>query len=335
MLGSTEMKIFSQIIYELGRIRRRFSYYLESTYGYLMACIVARANCWNLTKAGLAHTDPLLLPQDVSSRLNYYVKRESCFLLSSPKDINHLLKERPTRYVLDFVYHLRRYPRAKVSYVFGDVTEVPAEPSFVKSRPIEGLNENAILFKLDKYRHFFFANDNRQFSQKISKLVWRGRIHHGLEREKRLALLRKFFNNPRFDVAHVNRDDLLPMFKGRFLSVPRQLEFKYVMSLEGVDVATNLKWVMSSNSLCFSPKLRYETWFMEGKLVPGVHFVEVRDDFDDLEQKLDFFEANPDEALKIIKNANAYVSQFLDKDREDLLCKLVLERYLDLSNEAS
>ena len=74
---------------------------------------------------------------------------------------------------------------------------------------------------------------------------------------------------------------------------------------------------------------------MEGKLVPGVHFVEVRDDFDDLEQKLDFFEANPDEALKIIKNANAYVSQFLDKDREDLLCKLVLERYLDLSNGAS
>ena len=54
------------------------------------------------------------------------------------------------------------------------------------------------------------------------------------------------------------------------------------MSLEGIDVATNLKWIMSSNSLCFSPKLRYETWFMEGKLVPGVHFVEVRDDFDDL-----------------------------------------------------
>ena len=50
---------------------------------------------------------------------------------------------------------------------------------------------------------------------------------------------------------------------------------------------------------------------------------------------MDFFEANPDEALKIIKNANAYVSQFLDKDREDLLCKMVLERYLDLSNEAS
>ena len=105
------------------------------------------------------------------------------------------------------------------------------------------------------------------------------------------------------------------------------------MSLEGVDVGTNLKWIMSSNSLCFTPKLRYETWFMEGTLLPDVHYVQVADDFSDLEQKLDFFEAHPEEALHIVENAKKHVSQFLDEDREDLLCRQVLQRYINLSKD--
>ncbi|TOQ08578.1 glycosyl transferase family 90, partial [Vibrio parahaemolyticus] len=74
-----------------------------------------------------------------------------------------------------------------------------------------------------------------------------------------------------------------------------------ILSLEGMDVATNLKWIMSSNSLCFTPKLRYETWFMEGKLKAGVHFVQVKDDFSDLDEKMDYYLEHPDKAEEIIQ----------------------------------
>lgn len=324
-------------MYELRRTKRRFAYYLDSTYGYLMAILATRN--WakpihkQLQSRSRNHDQNLDKPlhQDIERRINYYLKRTDCFTLSSPKGIHDLLQQRATRYVMDLLYYLRHHPTAKVAYVFGDVTEVPTEPSFVKSRPIEEPNNNSVLFKLDKYRHFFFVNDTESFLRKRARLVWRGRIHHGIEREKRILLLQKFFNNPKFDVAHVNEDNLLFEFKGEFLNIPRQLQYKYIMSLEGVDVGTNLKWIMSSNSLCFSPKLRYETWFMEGTLLPDVHYVQVADDFSDLEEKLDFFEAHPEEALRIIENAKRHVAQFLDEEREDSLCKQVLQRYIKLS----
>ena len=38
-------------------------------------------------------------------------------------------------------------------------------------------------------------------------------------------------------------------------------------------------WAMSSNSVCVMPKPKYESWFMEGKLKDGVHYIKVKDDF--------------------------------------------------------
>ena len=47
------------------------------------------------------------------------------------------------------------------------------------------------------------------------------------------------------------------------------LNYKFILAIEGYDVATNLKWIMSSNSLAVMPRPTYATWFMEGTLIPG------------------------------------------------------------------
>ncbi|WP_036830286.1 glycosyl transferase family 90, partial [Photobacterium sanctipauli] len=99
------------------------------------------------------------------------------------------------------------------------------------------------------------------------------------------------------------------------------------------DVATNLKWAMSSNSLCVMPKPKYETWFMEGTLKAGVHYIEVADDYSDLEEKLSYYIAHTQKAQKIITNANEYVAQFKNKEREDLISFLVLKKYFELSDQ--
>ena len=44
---------------------------------------------------------------------------------------------------------------------------------------------------------------------------------------------------------------------------------------------------------------------------------------------MDYYTSHPDEARKIIDNAHQYVEQFKNKDREDLLNLLVLQKYFE------
>jgi hypothetical protein len=71
---------------------------------------------------------------------------------------------------------------------------------------------------------------------------------------------------------------------------------------------------------------------MEGKLIPDYHYIEVRPDFSDLEQKLDYYSSHIDEANAIIAHAHEYVEQFKDKKREKIISLLVLEKYFNITN---
>ena len=90
---------------------------------------------------------------------------------------------------------------------------------------------------------------------------------------------------------------------------------------------------MSSNSLCFMRKPRYETWFMEGKLIPNFHYVLLKDDFSDILDKIEYFLSNPEEAKFIIKNANEHVDIFRNKKIETLLNYKVMEKYFEFSKQ--
>ena len=81
------------------------------------------------------------------------------------------------------------------------------------------------------------------------------------------------------------------------------------------------------------PRPTCETWFMEGVLEPGVHFVEIASDYSDLEEKIDYYSTHISEAEVIIKNAHEHVSRFQEKDMEDLLCLKVLESYFIQSGQ--
>ena len=111
------------------------------------------------------------------------------------------------------------------------------------------------------------------------------------------------------------------------------MKYRYIISIEGNDVASNLKWIMASNSLCLMPAPVYETWFMEGTLQPGLHYVQLRSDFADLEEKILHYEKHPDQAREIVRNANAYVKQFAHRRREQVLSLLVLYKYFALTGQ--
>ncbi len=266
------------------------------------------------------------LEQDaIQRRLAYYLGNPSawnCSGIDQWTSIGDLQKERRSMYFLDLYRYAQNYPdRLKILYRFGDVTECQPLPTLVKSRPIAPC-ASSILFKLDKLRHFRFVDDGTPFEAKKPMVVWRG----GAYQENRRRMLREFGSHPLCDVGHFGHSPSNICDKP-FMSIQRQLNYRFILSLEGNDVATNLKWILSSNSLCLMPRPKYETWFMEGTLVPGKHYIQIRDDYSDLVEAVNYYNAHTDEALAIIRNGQEYVRQFLNPAHESLLCHLMLESY--------
>ena len=80
-------------------------------------------------------------------------------------------------------------------------------------------------------------------------------------------------------------------------------------------------------------KPRFESWFMEGTLEAGKHYVQVRDDYADLPEKINYYIDQPDEAEAIIRNFQNYHEQFTDTKKEHLIGLLVVQKYLRLSGQ--
>jgi hypothetical protein len=269
---------------------------------------------------------------ELQTRLNYYCKLDKNFKIpSTATAVKDFKRSSGTGYYFDLKEFLHYFKGStKFNYHFGDETHVNPVPTLFKARPIQGDNANSILFKLNKRRHFQWVDDKLKFSEKNNQLVWRGTAHHELR--KRFA--EAYYKHPRFNVGQTNqRSGRGKPWQKEAMTIDEQLNYKFLFCPEGRDVATNLKWAMSSNSLCLMPKPRFETWFMEGTLKAGIHYVEIKRDFSDLEEKMDFYIAKPKEAEGIIANAHKHVARFQNKDLEDLLCLNVLTRFAELSEQ--
>lgn len=66
---------------------------------------------------------------------------------------------------------------------------------------------------------------------------------------------------------------------------------------------------------------------MEGTLVPDYHYIEIKPDFSDLMEKMDYYTSHPDKAEEIISHAHEFTRQFQNKKREKIISLLVLEKY--------
>ncbi len=267
----------------------------------------------------------------VPSRIRYYIKCSGNSKLSATAiPIGKLsLPRRQKAYYFDTHEYTRYFdPSLRANFLFGDVTHVPDEPTIVKSRPIQGNNENSILLNLDKLRHFNFIEDSVHFEDKKNMLVGRGVV----KRQHRIRFFEMYFNHPMCNLGQINTNKN-PHWIREFLTIREHLDYKFILCLEGNDVATNLKWVMSSNSLAVMPKPKFETWFMEGTLIGNKHYVEIKDDYSDLEERLTYYINNPDEAIKIIRNAHDYVETFENQDEEDLISLLVLDEYFSRTGQ--
>lgn len=270
----------------------------------------------------------------ILKRVAYYNKLSNTITLKNPVLLSEIKTVPGSKVYFFDLYQYSRYFNQKLKglFLFGDITEVPQQPTFVKSRPIGDNNANSVLLKWNKLRHFMFIKkEQKTYPEKKNMLVSRGKVHK--TQAHRIKFIEKYFAHPMCNIGRVNTNALNPLWKVPRLSIDQQLDYKFILCLEGNDVASNLKWVMSSQSIAVMPKPKYETWFMEGLLVADVHYIVIKDDYSDLEQRLNYYINNQDKALQIIENANAYVQQFRNQENETLISLLTLKKYFEKTNQ--
>ncbi|MBP5677836.1 MAG: lipopolysaccharide biosynthesis protein [Bacteroidales bacterium] len=273
-------------------------------------------------------------PAYIQDRVDYYCRFDSPRLLINPAAIGCLKrKEAASTYYYDSRDILRWFkPDNSWCHLWGDLRHTPPCPTVVKSRPLDCDNSNSVLLKLNRCRHYIFTNDHLTLEQKEDRALFRGHVG---SRENRAVFCQLYGNHPRVDAADTrsganhglgNSAQSQPK-----MAISEQLLFRYILCLEGNDVASNLKWVMSSHSAAVMPPPTCETWFMEGRLKAGIHYVEIRPDFADLIEKMDYYSSHLDELKRITDAANLYTDQFRDTRRERYIALLVMQKYFRLT----
>lgn len=257
-------------------------------------------------------------------RINYFCKLNAPFQVSNAVTARQLSYFKTSGYSFDLHRIMAPMQDLAFTYLPGDIKHVPDVPTVVRSRPIGNHNQNSVLLPLNSRRLFEVYSDPMRFEDKQSCIVWRGEVH----KEHRAQLLEATEMLPFCDMgASLTSIERCKRFVKHWMTPQEQMKCKYLFVIEGNDIASNIRWAMNANSLCLMRKPRYETWFAEGLLQAGVHYVQVADDFSDIEEKFTYYEQHPDQALAIIRNAQIYVRANLDMTDQYAMGRQVMRQY--------
>ena len=224
----------------------------------------------------------------------------------------------------------------------GDTYEQQPLYALTKSRSIYDHKATILkCFEIDRHwLHYYFnlIQFDRPFAWKKNALVWRGTTTGQEDRPaSRFACVTRWYEqHPEIDVGFSSVSQGKERFRdytkdGK--SINKLLTYKYILSIEGNDKDSGLNWKLNSNSIVFMAKPTCVSWLMEDQLVPNYHYILVKDDFSDLHDRYKWCEEHPSECLRIVQNANRYMSMFLDIGNELDIERRVLNTYMANIND--
>jgi len=236
-----------------------------------------------------------------------------------------------SRYAIDAAKYLRYWSKdKKMRFLDGDIRKNPLYPTILKARRIgEPGYENAVILNLDSIRHFLNPLDKIPFRNKESKLFFRGDIYR---KPARIEFFRRWADHPLCDLGDTNSSHPSE-WSASIVPIPYHFRYRFILALEGYDVASSLQWIMASNCVPVMPRPTAETWLMHSRMQPGVHYVEISPDFSDVGEKIEYYTSHLEEAEKIAMESKEWARQFFNRKREKLVSLLVIEKYLKLTGQ--
>ena len=267
----------------------------------------------------------------IRSRVEHYCRLQPGAALPVPpgaEDLHHPDRSRGKRvYYIDLECWAAYLPKgARAVFTPGDVFKNPPVPSLIKARRLDDAHpEYATILPLNRVRHFPRPKDPIPFLEKKPVLIFRGKI---ADKPARIDFFSRHFGRPGYDLGDTSRRPVNPAWAARKISIAEHFKYRYVLVLEGNDVASSLQWVLGSNCVPVMARPKVEHWLMHTRLQPGVHYIEVADDYSDLDEKLRYYESHPEQAEAIAAAGREYYAQFADRRRERLIALLTIHRHL-------
>lgn len=278
----------------------------------------------------------------VLDRVNYYNRLTGAERLSPTEATplkEHKFRGRHSAYIFDS-YQTTRF--STIPCVGRPISATEFSTCFIRrssrlekstggGEAASGKGDNSVLLNLDRCRLDIRLHDKIPFTEKADRVIFRGSVKSS---EQRRRFIETFRDNPRIDTADTRSGhSAQETGTAKQITLYAHLDSKFIMTFEGNDIASNIRWVMSTNSIAVMPRPRNESWFMEGRLRPGYHYIEVRDDYSDLEEKIDYYIAHPEQAQQIIDHANDFARQFYDSRRERFISLLVMKKYFEKTGQ--
>lgn len=105
---------------------------------------------------------------------------------------------------------------------------------------------------------------------------------------------------------------------------------KYLISAPGNMNESGVFWKLRSGAVVIMPKPNATTWLMEDTLIAGEHYLQVKDDWSDLDAVVDEARTSHKRNKQIAQNARQYTEQFLNDSRELAIESEVISRYCEV-----
>ena len=280
----------------------------------------------NLNNVTLKHVAKFSDPRqhfDIEQEITY--DKLNCFLYFLNSNFGSYYYD-----ICNILEHSKYTHEVKIPISFGDA--VGESTSFYKARSIGSLTP---LLPLKTQRHTFpgLKFDPFSWEEKINDVVWVGTSTGAKHPDAniRLQFVMKNFENHKdlihFDHFGQNKWGInYTKYAGPRISIREMLKYKYLISLEGNDIATNLIWILSSNSVPIMPHPTKETWFMYGLLKPYVHYVPL-DLKKPVEETLQYCEMN--DCKTIAKHSKDFAMQFMSKSSQYKIAGKIIDLFYE------
>jgi len=214
----------------------------------------------------------------------------------------------------------------------------PSILSYHAKPPLWLLNERRHYGELEHYhRKVVLRKGEVPWSEKLTKLFWRGSTtgNRAGDAGHRLDILTQWVHqNDDDNKIDIGFNNVVQMKEGSFQhqyierhysrkgngkegreSLRDMNHYKYLLSVEGNDVATGLKWMLYSNSVVFMSRPTVATWAMEDLLVPYVHYIPVANDYSNLVEMVKWAEEHDDACQEISKRATEFIEHLWMSDQ--------------------
>lgn len=154
---------------------------------------------------------------------------------------------------------------------------------------------------LNRYNQYRSIHKGIPFTSKISQLVYaggeRGSKFNFMKNKQTNLSQRAFFATEDVDKtnvscpSHIPRDDMI--------------HYKYILDIDGNACTWDATaWKLNSGSVIFKPESDWKQWFYD-QYLPWIHFIPVRDDFQDLQEKIEWCQKNQNKCLEMVKNCKS------------------------------